>query len=329
MIQSPEPVRADRHVRERSVLFVFLAFVLGFTLPVCSCFGLTLAAISGLGRIGDQAAGLPVTAGPAVAVITLEGTISSQGDLYSQNITPELVGSLLAMAEADPFVEAIVLRIDSPGGGVVASDEIFRMLQETDLPLVVSMGSMAASGGYYIACAADHIVAHPDTLTGSIGVIIEFPNVAGLLDKVGVEVVVLTAGEVKDIGSLYREITDEELEIWEEIIDEAYEGFVAVVAEGRELSLEQVRELADGRVYTGRQALAEGLADELGTLEDAIQEAADLAGIVGVPEVIEITPTRSFYDMLAGYQANSTLPSIADLVSHGAVPSLEYRYAGP
>ena len=329
MTQSPELTPAGRQVRERSILFIFVAFVLGFALPVCSCFGLTVATLSSLGRIGDQAAGLPITTGPAVAVITLEGIITSQGDLYSQNITPEQVSNLLAMAEADPFVEAIVVRIDSPGGGVVASDEIYQMLQETDMPLVVSMGSMAASGGYYIACAADHVVAHPDTLTGSIGVIIEFPSIEGLLDKVGVEVVVLTAGEVKDMGSLYRETTDEELEIWEQIIDEAYEGFVAVVAEGRELPLEQVRELADGRVYTGRQALAEGLVDGLGTLDDAIREAADLAGISGEPEVIELYTPRSFYEILTSYQASSTLPEIQDLVSWGAFPSLEYRYAGP
>jgi protease-4 len=329
MTQSPESIPSGRHVRERSILFIFVAFVLGFALPVCSCFGLTVAAISSLSSIGGQTTGLPVATSPAVAVIALEGIITSQGDLYSQNITPEQVSELLATAEADPFVEAIVLRIDSPGGGVVASDEIFRMLQQIDMPIVVSMGSMAASGGYYIACAADHVVAHPDTLTGSIGVIIEFPNVEGLLDKVGVEVIVLTAGEVKDIGSLYREITAEEVEIWEQIIDEAYEGFVSIVAEGRELSLERVRELADGRVYTGRQALEVGLVDEVGTLDIAISKAAELAGISGEPEIIELFIPYSFYDILSGYQTNSTLPLIQDMVSWGSFPSLEYRYAGP
>jgi protease-4 len=329
MTQLGEGATSGSYIRERTLIYLLVALLVGFALPVCSCFSIGMATISGISRLGGDAPTLDVATSPAVAVIRLEGTIVDQENVYAEYITPGQVSALIERAEQEPMVRAIVLRINSPGGGVVASDEIYRMLLETDLPVVVSMGSTAASGGYYIACAADHVVAHPDTLTGSIGVISQFPNVEELLDKVGVDVVVITAGSVKDIGSPFREMTEEEQELWTEILTEVYQGFVAVVAEGRDLSLEQAEELADGRVYTGRQALELGLVDELGTLDDAIAVAAELGNIAGEPEVLELAPPPNFYDLITSYQARSPLLSIEELVEWGAVPSLEYRYVGP
>jgi len=331
MAQFQDLPRGVRQIRERSLLYVFLAFLLGFTLPVCSCLGLCLTATVAVASLPTQGQGaaLPYATSPAVAVIRLEGLIATQPGPYGQVVNPQEVGELLEHAEADRNVQAIVLRIESPGGSIVASDEIYHMVRDIGKPVVVSMGATAASGGYYIACGADHIVAHPDSLTGAIGVISQFPNVEELMERIGIEMVVITSGPAKDIGSPFREMTEEERAIWEEIIAQAHEDFVAVVAEGRGLPPEQVQELADGRVYTGRQALEAGLVDQLGTLEDAVAKAAELGGIEGEPEVIELEPSPTLYELLMGYTGHSSLPSLAELLDWAAVPSLEYRYVGP
>jgi protease-4 len=323
-------VRPPRVIHERALVFVFLAFLMGFVLPLAGCLGASavlLAGLAGLSRSGTPA--LPRATAPAVAVIYVRGTIASQESSSSAVVTPEEIGDLLDQAAQDPNVRAVVLRVESPGGSVVASNEIYRALLAFDKPIVVSMGDLAASGGYYISCAAQHIVANPDTLTGSIGVISEFPNVAGLLEKVGVEVIVIASGPSKDLGSPYREMTAEERALWAGIIQEVYDGFVQVVAEGRDLPVEQVRELADGRVYTGRQALEVGLVDELGTLDDAVARAAELGGIAGTPQVIELTPPQTLYELLMGFQSRGSLPSPEEWLNWGSAPSLEYRYVGP
>ena len=319
-----------RWIRERSILYVFVAFVLGFTLPLCGCLGIGALTMVGLGSLAGQGAPVPRATRPAVAVIRLEGMIvSSRSATGLQVITPKRVEGLLDQAEEDPFVRAIVVRIDSPGGDVVASDEIYRMLLDTEKPVVVSMGSVAASGGYYIACGADYIVAHPDSLTGSIGVISQFVNAEGLMKKLGVEVVVIASGPAKDIGSPFREMTEEEQELWRGIIGEVYEDFVAVVAERRGLPVDRVRELADGRVYTGHQALEAGLVDELGTLEDAIAKAAELGGIEGEPEVVELSPMPSLLDLWMGFQTRLSAPSLEEVLGVWGTPSVQYRWLGP
>ena len=317
-------------MKDRTILWIFLAFVLGFALPVCSCAGTGLLTLGALGRL----AGEPVPAGgglgDAVAVLHLDGTISSGPEEYltAQGITPGRVAGLLEQA-TDPAVKAVVVRVNSGGGSVVASDEIYHALLAFEKPVVVWMGEVAASGGYYIACGGDHVFAHPDTLTGSIGVISQFLNVEELLDEIGVDVVVITSGPRKDIGSPYREMTEEEQALWREITDEIYEGFVEVVAESRELPLEQVRELADGRIYTGRQALELGLVDDVGTLDDAITKAAELGGIEGAPRVIELRPTPSLRDLFYGVQTRSTMPTLEELLDWAGVPSLQYRFVRP
>ena len=321
---------SGRWVRERSILYIFIAFVLGFTLPLCGCLGTSVVTMIGLGSLAAQEAPMPRVTGPAVAVIRLEGVILSDRSATSlQAITPKRVKDLLEQAEEDPFVRAVVVRIDSPGGDVVASDEIYRMLLEMEKPVVASMGSVAASGGYYIACGADHIVAHPDSLTGSIGVISQFVNAEGLMEKLGVEVVVIASGPAKDIGSPFREMTEEEQALWRGIIDEVYQDFVTVVAERRGLPMDQVRELADGRVYTGHQALEAGLVDDLGTLEDAIAKAAELGGIEGEPEVIELSPLPSFLDLWMGFQSRLSTLAPEEILGAWGIPSVQYRWAGP
>jgi protease-4 len=318
-------------LKDRAILWVFVAFVLGFALPVCSCVGMGFIALYSMGRFFGEPASAATGAGPAVAVLWFDGTITSgpEEEIYTvQGITPDRSAKLLAQAAA-PDVKAVVVRVNSPGGSVVASDEIYHMLLNFDKPVVVWMADMAASGGYYISCAGDYVFAHPGTLAGSIGVISQFITAEELMDKIGVDAVVITSGPRKDIGSPFRDMTDEEKALWEEIIDETYEGFVEVVAEARGLPLEDVRELADGSLYTGRQALELGLVDEVGTLEDAIAKAAEMGSIEGEPRVIELKPAISFFDLMYGFQAGSTMPRLEEVLDWVAVPSLQFRLVGP
>jgi protease-4 len=226
-------------------------------------------------------------------------------------------------------VKAVVMRVNSPGGSAVASDEIYHMLLDFDKPVVIWMGETAASGGFYISCAGDYVFAHRDTLTGSIGVISQFINAEEFLDKYGIEAVVITSGPYKDMGSLFREMTDEEQEIWNDMIDQIYDDFVAIVADARELPVETVRELADGRVYTGQQALEYGLIDAVGLTSDAIAKAAELGGIEGEPQVIELKTTPSLLESLYSLQSRSAIPTLEEVLNWAGTPSMEYRFIGP
>jgi protease-4 len=185
-------------------------------------------------------------------------------------------------------IKAIVLRVDSPGGGVGPSQEIHDEVKAVDAqkPVVVSMGSVAASGGYYIAAPAREIVANPGTITGSIGVVMEFTNFQELLDKIGLSSVVVKSGEYKDIGSPAREMTSKEREILQNLIDDVHSQFVQSVAKGRNLNEEDVRQLADGRIFSGRRAMEMGLVDRMGNLRVAIKLAAELSGVDGEPNVV-------------------------------------------
>jgi protease-4 len=315
--------------RDRTILWVFLAFIVGSALPVCSCAGTGLLTLSAMGRMAGESA-TAVGVGDAVAVVRLDGAITSDPEDYftTLGITPSRVADLLEQA-ANPAIKAIVVRVNSPGGSVVASDEIYHMLHKFDKPVVIWMGDMAASGGYYIACGGDYVFAHPDTLTGSIGVISQFLNVEELMDKIGVDAMVITSGPHKDLGSMFREMSEEERALWEEIIDETYDGFVELVAQARDLPLDDVRELADGSIYTGRQALALGLVDQVGTPDDAIDKAAELGGIEGEPRVVELKPTPTFLETLYGFQARSAMPTLQELLSWAGVPSLQFRQVSP
>ncbi|HUX47862.1 MAG TPA: signal peptide peptidase SppA [Dehalococcoidia bacterium] len=218
-----------------------------------------------------------------IAVISLGGTITMQdSSLFSGvTITPDLVKDYLTRAEKDEAVKAIVLRIESPGGEIAPCQEILweiERVKETK-PIVVSMGGTAASGGYYISTKADKVVALPTTMTGSIGVISQVINVEGLLEKLGIQIETFKGGKYKDMYSGYREMTPEEKEIMQGMVDEYYELFVDVVAEGRGLSKDEVRDLATGQIYTGTEAKELGLVDALGGLDTAIDLAMELAGI--------------------------------------------------
>ena len=188
----------------------------------------------------------------------------------------------------DNRIKAVVVRIDSPGGGVAPSQEIFDAVNvlKKKKKVVVSMGSVAASGGYYIACAADKIVANPGTVTGSIGALMHYSNLEDLLKKIGLRSSVIKSGKFKDIGSPTRQMTPEERELIQGVIDDIYDQFIEVVSASRNISLMKLKPIADGRIFTGRQALKLGLVDELGDIERAVVIAANLSAIKGKPDVI-------------------------------------------
>lgn len=218
-----------------------------------------------------------------IAVIPLSGTITIENSSLfpGSAITPQLVSNYLAKAEQDKSVKAIVFRIESPGGEIAPCQEILWEIERVGetKTIVVSMGGTAASGGYYISTKADKIVALPTTMTGSIGVISQIMNVEGLLGKLGIEIETFKGGRYKDMYRGFRDMTEEEEEIMQGMIDEYYEQFIEVVAEGRGLNKEEVRNLATGQIYTGTKAKELGLIDELGDLNTAINLTAEIAGI--------------------------------------------------
>jgi len=191
------------------------------------------------------------------------------------------------------MVKGILVRVNSPGGGVAASHEIYReivRIRDNGMPVVVSMGAVAASGGYYISCPADVIVANPGTMTGSIGVIMHVPIVEELMDKVGFDVETIKSEEYKDVGSPFRQMTAGDRELLKSVILDVYDQFTAIVLEEREIEKEKLMTLADGRILTGRQAYEAGLIDTLGTFEDAKLICGERAGIKGDPRII--TPRK-------------------------------------
>lgn len=229
--------------------------------------------------------GRGIPGGQKVAVVELDGII-----LESEPVVRELRDH-----QDNPAVRAVVLRINSPGGVVGPTQEIYSQIQRlrnAGKPVVASLGSVAASGGYYVATAADRIYANPGTLTGSIGVVIQMANLEGLLKKVGVDYVVVKSGQYKDIGSFARRMSPEERRILQALLDNVYEQFVDAVAQGRRLPRQAVRGFADGRIVSGQQAKELRMVDALGGLEDAIEEAARLAGLPKRPKLI--LPRRRF-----------------------------------
>jgi protease IV len=258
--------------------------------------------------------------GDRIAVVYIEGVIFDS----------KSVNEHLKMYADDSRVKAVLLRIDSPGGGVAASQEISDQVRwlrdEKKKTVVVSMGSVAASGGYYIACAADHIVANPGTVTGSIGVIAEWVNYGNLLKWAQMQPEVIKSGEMKDVGSPTREINAKERAYLQGLINQMFAQFVNAVAAGRkELTRERVLELADGRVYTGEEALREKLIDGLGNYDAALKKTAELVGIQGEPQVVTPPKPRrgSILDLLTRTDVGEIL-SGNTLQPPGA--SLQFEY---
>lgn len=278
-------------------------------------FLVVVAAVSGGGR--------GLGRGGKVAVVDLTGII----------IDSTKVVRALRRHGANPAVKAIVLRIDSPGGGVGPSQEIFeevkRLRDKEQKKVVASMGAMAASGGLYVAMAADRVVANPGTITGSIGVIIQFLNLEGLGEKVGVRAVVVKSGPFKDIGSPARTMSDEDRRILQSVIDDVYEQFVQAIVTERGLAAAEVRKFADGRVFSGRQAKTLGLVDAEGNLWTAIHEAAVLANIPGEPTVIfPEEPRVSIIDLLTGRAFAALREHLGAGLAGDAIfgPSLRVQY---
>ena len=233
------------------------------------------AAIYGLGLFRGEN---PLNLGEKVGVIPIEGIIGDAGEIIDQ---------INEFADSNG-IRAVVLRIDTPGGSVAPSQEIYQAVRELrkKKKVVVSMGSVAASGGYLIAVAADRIVANPGTITGSISAVMHYANVEELLKKVGVRSSVIKSGKFKDIGSPVREMTAEERSLIQGIVDDIYDQFVRTVSENRKIPLSKIVRLADGRVFTGRQAKELGLIDDLGGLQDAVLLAGRLSGMKGKPEIV-------------------------------------------
>ena len=250
--------------------------------------------------------------GQKVAVIDIRGIITRS----------DATIKLIHTYRDDPSIKAMVIRIDSPGGSVAPVQEIYSELEKIDKPIVASMGGSAASGGYYIACAADTIVANPGTLTGSIGVIMQFTRMKGLYEKVGLEHQVIKSGEFKDTGSPFRELTEEERSVLQTTVDDVYNQFVDTIFEARgdQLTRAEVVELADGRIYSGKQALESKLLDQLGNLPDAIKIAGELAGIEGKPKVVRKEKKASLFEQLVGIEQ---MPAFDEMFG---TPGVTFRY---
>ena len=238
-----------------------------------------------------------------VAVVEVEGVIVDAGSVVQE---------IEEHAES-ASVRAIVVRVQSPGGVVAPTQEIFsaiRRARDKGKPVVASLGAVAASGGYYLAAATNHIVANPGSLTGSIGVIIQLAEIESLLKKVGVRYEIVKAGRFKDVGNIARPMSEEERQVLQALVDDMYDQFVTAVAESRGLDRATVLALADGRVYSGRRAKQLGLVDSLGGLEEAVQKAGELAGIPGKPKLVR--PRRPFrlIDLLDWLSTRSPLGAL-------------------
>ena len=281
-----------------AVVGLFLGLVLTFVLPMAGPSG----AFSFKEKIG---------------VLPVEGTIIESDTLVAQ----------LVEFRKDRKIKAVLLRVNSPGGSVGPSQELYREIRKTveTKKVVASLGSVAASGGYYAASAADKIVANPGTLAGSIGVIMEFVQVEELLKKIGVSVEVLKTGEFKDIGSIHRKLSERDREMIRTLVFDVQRQFVEAVAQGRNLPVEKVREIADGRVLTGAQCKELGLVDQLGNFEDAVELARTLAGVKG--EAILVYPKKpkgKWWTLFLQDSSRTVVQAVRDALR----VRLEYRWEG-
>lgn len=288
-------------------IFVVLAILLGLGLFLGTVMIIVLKVLSPASTLSFS---------DKIGVVLIEGTI-----LDSQNITKQLVEF-----KKDEGIKAVILRINSPGGAVGPTQEIHREVQRTGetKEIVASLGGVAASGGYYIAAAAEKIVANPGTITGSIGVVMEFVRFEELLRKIGIKLEVLKSGEFKDIGSPHRALTPREKELINTLIDDIQTQFVSAVSVGRSLSLEKTNDIADGRIFSGARAKELGLVDALGNFQDAVEIAKNISGIRG--DVTLVYPKKSkleLWDLLLDRTAGSVVRMI-----RGTKTTVEYRWGG-
>ena len=267
-----------------------------------------------------------------IAVVPVEGIIASADSSVpgaQPTVTPEGLEAALDQAAEDEAVKGVVLEVNSPGGGVTASDQMHQSVldfkESSGKPVVVSMGDTAASGGYYISTAADEIVANETTLTGSLGVIVRLTNFSGLAEKYGVKQEVMKSGEFKNMGSQFKELTQEEREIFQDIVDQQYDEFVSVIVEGRGLPEDRVREIADGRIYSGVQAKELGLVDEFGDLELAAGNARENAGVDEATVVRYVLP-ETFSDVLLARLSPQEPEAVQIMKAAGLYPTPQFQY---
>jgi protease-4 len=266
--------------------------------------------------------------GKKIGVITIDGPLTTQStppSLFEEGKpgSEEIAETIRALNNRND-IAAVVVVINSPGGSVVASREIYNALKELKKPKVAYFREVAASGGYYVACGTDYIVSDPDAITGSIGVIALFPDFSGLFNMLGINMTVVKSGKNKDIGASYQTMTPEQKRIVEGVVKEIFEEFKEVVVQnrGKRLNMRKFNEILDARFLTGRQAKEVGLVDEIGTKQDAIRKAAELAGIKGKPEVVEIPikgKTSALFDL------KSTIAGLFR-ISINTHPTVEVRY---
>jgi len=252
-----------------------------------------------------------------IGVINISGEITDSDAILQQ----------LIEFNKNKHIKAIILRINSPGGGVGASQEIYREVRKTTQTkkVIVSMGDTAASGGYYIAAAGDKIVANPGTITGSIGVIMEFMRIDELSKKIGITMEVIKSGEFKDTGSSFRELTEREKNLMNGVVMNIQEQFIKAVAEGRKLPVEKVREIADGRVFSGETAMGLGLVDQLGNFQDAVSLAAGLSGIKGDADLVYSEEKNlKLWDIIFSSASKAVLKAVSDNIK----PVIEYKWNG-
>jgi protease-4 len=265
---------------------LFIALIVAAVLMAVAIFVVTIVV-----AVSDNS-GMDISYGKSVGLVEITGPIVSSDDAVR----------LIKKYRDNNSIKAIVIRLDTPGGGVAASQEIYEAVKKAReiKPVVCSMAEVAASGGYYIACGCDSIVANPGTLTGSIGVILSYAMVEELMKKIGVKFEVVKAGEVKDMGSPFREMSPQERFLMQTMIDDVHLQFIEAVSEGRKIPIDSVKLFADGRMFSGRQALNLRLVDKLGTLDDAVALAGEMAGLKETPKVIKERKRRpSLFDLLA------------------------------
>jgi protease-4 len=293
---------------QKWLLGIFLAF---FVLAAGIIF--TALAVAIFGPSDFKLAG---SFGERVGIVEINGVINESQSVLRQ----------IKTFREDESIRALVLRVNSPGGAVAPSQEIYAGLlkfkETTEKPVVASMGSVAASGGYYITCAADSILASPGSLTGSIGVLLEFPDLHEVLKKVGIGFEVIKSAEHKDIGSPFRRITEKEREILQEMVDDVFDQFVEVVSSGRALSRDSVLAFADGRIFSGRQAYNFGLIDRTGGFQDAIDTAGRMCGLGENPKTVRVRKRRpSWLELI-----NDTATRLQDPASAMSSPRLLYLF---
>ncbi len=299
-------------MKNKGLLAIVLVF--GFLFSIFFLFVLLVASSSG----GDELA----INGEGIGVVEVIGPIMDSRQTVEQ----------IERFERSDAIKGIIIRIDSPGGAVAPSQEIHRAVERASdtKRVVVSMGNTAASGGYYIACAADKIFANRGSVTGSIGVVTQLTNFEQLKELAQVEVHTITSGQYKDTGNPFREFTEQDRAFFQQLVLNIYEQFISDIARSRDMDLDKVRELADGRIYTGEQAKENGLIDELGSLQDAAEYLAKEVNLSTPPNLVyPTTEDEELLSKLLQGSARSLTEGLIQGINEQSTPRIEYRYTGP